>query len=193
MGLDITAYSKLRAIGQHEKDPALNEGEPGGLDDWCYYDGHIGAFADACFPASFAGLPILGTKTAGGSTFFEGGCYERTAGTEELGFRAGSYTGYGMWREDLARQFNPVPVHRDTPRAHMDEPDPDLPFYELIWFADNEGCIGELAAANLLADFEAHAGAYSPGGEYPDYYREKYRDWTDAFRLAANGGLVHFH
>lgn len=182
MGLDITAYSKLRAVGLHTEET------------WCDNEDHIGAFAYASFPASFEGLPILGTKTAGGCTFFEGGCYEPTDGTKTLDFPAGSYLGYGLWREDLARQFNPARVHRDELPAHMDEPDPELPFYELIWFADDEGCIGELAAANLLADFEAHAGRYSPGaGLYSGGWREKYHDWTEAFRLAADGGLVRFH
>ena len=91
--------------------------------------------------------------------------------------RAGSYSGYSAWRDDLRRQFNP-----DT--------EPDKPFYELIWFADNEGTIGPEAAADLLADFLAHADAYTPAMEY---FRENYRDWTRAFELAADGGLVDFH
>lgn len=179
MGLDITAYSHMKAIGKHEKDRALNEGEPGGLDDWCYYDDHVLAFAYNAFPDSFLGIPILGTKQTSGSTFLVGGCYATTADTETVRFGAGSYSGYGWWRDDLRRQFNP-----DT--------DPDGPFYELIWFADNEGCIGEIAAANLLADFRAHAAAYSPE-QHGAYAAEKYANWTHAFELAAAGGLVHFH
>src|SRR5438874_13051293 len=98
MGLDITAYSRLKHIGKHEKNPELNEGEPGGLDDWCYYENHIQAFAYESFPASYRGLPIL--RTARG--FFEGGCYERTVQTRTHGFRAGPYTGYNRWRTHLA-------------------------------------------------------------------------------------------
>lgn len=180
MGLDITAYSHLKHVGKHEKGPTKNEGEPGGLDDWCFYDDHVQAFAYDCFPASFRGIPVLGTKATGGSAFIEGGCYEITDQTERHGFRAGSYGGYNQWRADLQQQFNP-------------ERDPEGPFYELIWFADNEGTIGPEAARDLLADFEQHAAAYRSPESWGQYGHEKYADWTRAFRLAAADGLVAFH
>jgi hypothetical protein len=173
MGLDITAYSRLKHIGKH-------------TDDWCeeQYDDdlnrvHVQAFAYDDFPQSFRGIPTLGTKAAGGTSFIEGGCFAVTEETESFGFRAGSYMGYGAWRDDLRRQFNPRTL-------------PNSPFYELIWFADNEGCIGPEAAADLLTDFREHADRYNPG-EHADYFRQKYADWTRAFELAADGGLVDFH
>lgn len=177
MGLDVTAYSRLQHVGKHEKDPARNEGEPGTLDDWCYYDDHVQAYAYDCFPASFRGIPILGTKKTGWSSFFEGGCYAITPETLTHRFRAGSYGGYGQWRDDLRQQFN-----------HATEP--DRPFYELIFFADNEGSIGSEAARDLLADFREHADRYA---QVSDWYCGSYQDWTRAFELAADGGLVHFH
>ena len=141
MGLDITAYSDLKYIGRHVKDVDLNEGEAGGPDDWCYYDNHVQAFAYTNFPLSFRGIPILGElATSPGSTFLVGGCYETTDATETHHFQAGSYSDYNWWRSDLARQFNP------TAGPDIGQ---DLPFYELIWFADNEGCIGPEAAADL--------------------------------------------
>jgi hypothetical protein len=179
MGLDITAYSNLKRIGQHEKEIELNEGEPGGLADFCYYENHVHAFAYDAFSASLRGIPIIGTRSVEDSSFVEGGCYETTGATETHGFRAGSYNGYNAWRRDLARQFNP-----DTK--------PDLPFYELIWFADNEGCIGPDAAADLLADFCQHESAYAPEF-HEEYFREQYADWTRAFDLASSRGLVEFH
>lgn len=180
MGLDITAYSRLVAVGKHEKDPALNEGEPGGVDAFCYYEDHVQAYAYDSFPRSFRGIPILGTEdTQDGSSFLIGGCYTVTAETKIHGFRAGSYSGYGQWRADLERQFNP-------------DRDPDGPFYELIWFADNEGSIGPEAAGDLLADFRTHAALYQPFGDLADYSRSRYADWTRAFELAADDGLVSF-
>ncbi|MEU3452275.1 hypothetical protein ABZ671_01330 [Micromonospora sp. NPDC006766] len=178
MGLDIAAYSHLNHIGRHEKDPTQNEGEPGGLDDWCHYDDHVQAYAYDTFPASFRGIPVLGTKTTHGAKLITGGCYEITTATKRHKFAAGSYGGYNAWRADLQQQFNP-------------DLDPDGPFYELIWFADNEGCIGPEAARDLLADFERHAADYrSPEGWGED---GRYTNWTRAFSLAANGGLVRFH
>lgn len=176
MGLDITAYSRLEHVGKHTKDPTENEGEPGGMDDWCYYDGHVQAYAYDDFPQSFRGIPILGKRAVGQSTFLEGGCYEATARTHTHSFRAGSYTGYGLWRADLQSRFNP-------------NCDPDGPFYELIFFADNEGSIGPEASKDLLADFLLYFERY-PADEWD---LAKYKDWLNAFKLAADGGLVHFH
>lgn len=181
MGLDITAYSKLIYIGEHEFDTERNEGEPG---PYCYYENHVQAYAYDAFPASFRGIPVLGQDNG----CLRGGCFEYTDGTETHGFRPGSYGGYNAWRQDLAEQFNPAPII--GMREGMREPDPDLPFYELIWFADNEGTIGPEAAKDLLADFRAHAEAYRPRAPW---FGEVYADWTRAFELAADGGLVDFH
>lgn len=172
MGLDITAYSKLKPVGKHAKDPALNEGEPGGVDDWCYYDNHVQAMAYDEFPQSFRGIPVLGQY----KNFLVGGCFATTPETKTYGFRAGSYGGYNAWRENLQQQFNP-------------SRDPEGPFYELIWFADNEGDIGPEAAKDLLADFEAHRAYYEP------YYEghDPYDDWMKACELAADEGLIDFH
>lgn len=192
MGLDITAYSRLEHVGKHEKDVELNEGEPGGLDDWCYYENHVQAFAYDCFPRSFRGIPVLGRFGGNdGTAFITGGCYAVTEKTETLGFRAGSYGGYNHWRGDLAAQFNPAPMSFDRGPT-MAEPDPDLPFYELIWFADSEGTIGPEAAADLLVDFRDHADRYV----LPEMYRsypDIYGNWTRACELAADGGLIRFH
>jgi hypothetical protein len=176
VGLDITAYSRLKYIGKHAGDDD-NEHEW----DAEYNRVHVKPYAYAEFPQSFRGIPVLGTEVSnsGTSTFLTGGCYEVTPETQTHAFRAGSYSGYGLWREDLQRQFNPGRK-------------PDGPFYELIWFADNEGCIGPEAAKDLLEDFRLHFERYMPG-EHADYFTEKYRDWTRAFELAADGGLVDFH
>lgn len=168
MGLDITAYSQLKSLGKHTQ----------GEERWCQNEDHIIAFAYSDFPHSFRGIPVLAEDhfSGDGTAFLEGGCYEETPDTKTHKFRAGSYMGYGRWRENLARQFNP-------------HTRPEDPFYELIWFADNEGCIGPEAAVDLLADFRAHAGEYQPYFQPQDTYQ----DWTRAFELAADGGLVRFH
>ncbi len=176
MGLDITAYSKLKHIGRHAKDTTLNEGEPGGVDDWCYYEDHVQAVAYDSFPQSFRGVPIVGEITGRDYRFLDGGCYERTDETKTHGFRAGSYGGYNRWRQNLQDQFNP-------------DRNQGGPFYELIWFADNEGTIGPEAAVDLLADFREHEARYRPLWEQGDTYS----DWMRAFELAADSGLVRFH
>lgn len=174
MGLDITAYSNLRHVGLHEKP----------IDDDAWereYETHIHAFAYKGFETSFRGLPILGDDPGfgGPAEFIDGGCYEKTPETETFGFRAGSYRGYGQRRSLLANLFNP-------------ERRPELPFYELIYFADNEGTIGPEAAADLLTDFREHEAAYRAAAA--DYHKYGfYANFTRACELAADGGLIDFH
>jgi hypothetical protein len=163
MGLDITAYSHLRHLGQHA------DGQ------WCQHEDHIQAFAYADFLASFRDIPILDRE----HPFVYGGCYEETPETETLGFHAGSYGGYNRWRDHLREQFNPRTL-------------PTRPFYELIWFADNEGCIGPQAAGDLFMDFQGYRALYvSPSWivGYPD----PIDDWGRAFELASHDGLIRFH
>lgn len=165
MGLDITAYSRLTAVGKH-------------VEEWCEDEDHVHAFSYDDFAQSFRGIPILSTgKFGDGSTFLEGGCYAVTDDTKRHGFRAGSYGGYNRWRSNLQAQFNP-------------DRDPEGPFYELIWFADNEGTIGPEAARDLLADFREHAATYVLPSLWPS---ELYGDWTRACELAADAGLIGFH
>lgn len=191
MGLGITAYSHLTPVRKHTE--LL----------WCDNEDHVSTYTYDCFPDSFRGIPALGTvEQVPGERLLYGGCYVITDKTERHSFHPGSYGGYGRWRRQLAEQFNPYgPLADPADRYSRGSPDPDLPFYELIWFADNEGTIGPAAAADLLADFREHADQYAalPGianegfpGEHR-HNRTRYDDWTRAFELAAQDGLVHFH
>jgi hypothetical protein len=169
MGLGITAYSNLKSAGWHIGSQA-----------WCDEGDHVHAYAYDAFPASFAGIPVV--RHDEGS--LEGGCYEITEATVEYCFSAGPYSVYNRWRERLAAAFNPFA--QDGNGNWSTRPDPDKPFYELIWFADNEGCIGPLAAVELLADFRAHA-------QDPEFVADdNFRDFARACQLAAVGGLIQF-
>lgn len=184
MGLDITAYSNLRYLGHHDVD----EGSEHPYDPETYERLHVEAIACDAFPHALLGIPNQQTKTYGTTQFISAGCFELTEKTEQYRFRAGSYSGYGRWRQDLADRFNP---YRDG-----GPPSPEGPFYELIWFADNEGTLGELAATNLLANFrqfEAEYRAAYLGTELGDFHVAKYADWMRACELAAVGGLIDFH
>ncbi len=185
MGLDIRAYSHLTYVG-HCPD---RDEEDHGYDPDTYARLHVEAYAYDSFPHALMGVPNVRTQTLGGSVeFLTGGCYALTDKTETHAFRAGSYSGYNAWRRDLAARFNPT--------SSDGRPNPEGPFYELIWFADNEGTIAELPSIKLLGDFRTHEAEYRAahaGAEHGDYYVEKYADWLRAFELAADGGLVDFH
>jgi hypothetical protein len=177
MGLDITAYSNLRYVGHHEEWD----------DEDAHYDQHHEAYAYETFPHALMGVPNL-QRDATYAQFVTGGCFEVTEKTESHGFRAGSYTGYSEWRKDLAARFNP---YRDG-----GPPSSEGPFYELLWFADNEGVIGQLAATNLLISFREHEVEYRAAHQDisdGDWFIARYADWMRACELAADGGLIDFH
>lgn len=186
MGLDIVAYSKLVSVPEDQLPEDVDS----------RYEDFIHAYAYASFPHSVRGLPnadVIDKDSEGGEWIAES-WFKETPETETFSFRAGSYTGYGAFRERLAELVG------TTPSAvwAASEPLVDLPFYELINFADNEGVIGPDAAKDLLADFREYQDSWrdeiialGPHGQ--DYYHRQYENWIRAFELAADGGLVCFH
>lgn len=108
-------------------------------------------------------------------------------------FRAGSYSGYNQWREDLAKLAG-YPV-ADSYRGRRHDQGAwnatEGPFWELIHMSDCEGVIGPVTSAKLakdFAEFQERANAF--GG---DYWRERYALWREAFEMAAQNGAVDFH
>lgn len=184
MGLDITAFSKLRYFGHHE----VPEGSEHPYDPDTYVRLHVEAYAYDAFPHALLGVPNQQVKEYGSTKFISGGCFELTPETEQHSFRAGSYGGYTRWRKGLAQQFNP---YGPGPAPLGSAPAAEGPFYELLWFADNEGTIGQLAAVNLLTAFREHEVAYAAAHDEWDV--QTYRNFLTACELAADGGLIDFH
>jgi hypothetical protein len=117
--------------------------------------------------------------------------------TETTGFRAGSYSGYNWWREQLCRfalDCDPSEVWGD-PDAYAGRP-----FVELINFSDAEGAIGPRTSAKLAADFRAHEPRVAAWAEERidtednrGYFVELFGEWKTAFELAADDGFLIFH
>lgn len=169
MGLDITTYSGLKRV---EPQPEF-EDTP---------DGMTRIFINPDFTERADGL--------------QGGYYTFDA---DDGFQAGSYGGYGDWREQLAEFAGyPAVEHKSawnkSPRllhAASCWCGAIGPFSELIHMADNEGTIGPITSAKLARDFADHQ---AKADEHHDlWFRQKYAEWRAAFELAANGGAVSFH
>lgn len=177
MGLDITAWSKMQHVGRHVPD-----------DEYCEDEEHWAAHAYKGFERSVRGLKGM-TEDGTNPDFIGGDCYAETVQSESHDFRAGSYGGYNRWRDDLARIAGFSSAEDYWPGGSAGE---DAPFYELIWFADNEGTIGPEAAADLLKDFRDFADKAQEFWS-DEYDLERYADWTTAMELAADGGLVSFH
>jgi hypothetical protein len=175
MGLDATAYSNAILLPEHERG------------DDCY-EAHVHAFAYSCFPRSFRGLADADKLCDFGDGSLDcigGRCYD-VSGSETYRTRA-SYSGYNRCRDQLSQLFLGVEVGVVARNPELYE---DKPFFELINFADNEGCIGPDAATDLLADFEF--GRARVESDCPDLL-PWYDGWTAACRLAAGNGLIEFH
>ena len=121
----------------------------------------------------------------------EPGCYEVFEyGIER--FRAGSYSGYNEWRNWLASFVG------KTDKAVWEDPDPKIPFVELINFPDNEGTIGPKTSKKLYKDFVkmwpvALESASRLDIDTSMWYLSRYLRWMDAFELAQYDGFVTFH
>lgn len=109
------------------------------------------------------------------------------SGEREGGFRAGSYSGYNRWREQLSMMALGV-----MPTVVWNNPDEfgGRPFYEIVHFSDCEGVIGPKTSAKLAKDFEDHLD--KARSDLDEYSFGKYEEWLKAFQTAADDGLVRF-
>ena len=188
MGLDITAYSNLKF--SENQDP----------DD---YD-NIRIWKNSSFPDHCE---------------LEEGSYEETIDTRGHQFRAGSYSGYNTFRNVLAQCT--LGVKADRVWEDVDNY-AYKPFFNLINFSDCEGIIGPKYSAELYRDFVDNRDRFirnlkqeidftketeNPLALEPEfilddfnindmdiqYYIEQYDNWTLAFELAKDHGIVQFH
>ena len=121
-------------------------------------------------------------------------------------FRAGSYSGYGSWRrilaemigweiEDLWRSVETLVQRNENLNDVLNENDRfsvDIPFVELLHFSDCEGFIGPKTSAKLHSDFLEWNENAKNFDSQNSYFYEKYQEWTEAFKVASDGGCVIF-
>jgi hypothetical protein len=171
MGLDISAYQNI-AIAP---DAAVDEyGSPVDWENYHTLHQSLIDMTEKDFPGRTEGLVA--------------GVYSEK---DRFGFRAGSYSGYSEWRDDLCRM-----AHDMSASAFWVKPPRHRAFAELINFSDCEGYIGPVVAAKLSADFkqwadEAVRYAKTIGGG--EYWLQTYKNFAEAFRMAAINGVVVFH
>lgn len=181
MGLDISAYSNIKVERvMPEYDERYEDSEHWRIE---YINTH--------FPHA-----IEGTDWDRGGYLL----WTETPETEQIHFRAGSYSGYNFFRATLAEfsfGLEPTTVgsskhkemwnHIDTWRGE--------PFWEMINFSDAEGTIGPKTCEKLFTDFDVHRQRFVDKVKEEDfnYYVDLYDDWTKAFRLGSQNGIVSFH
>ena len=126
-------------------------------------------------------------------------------GENKGGFRAGSFSGYNTWRNDLAMAIGWL---SGAEGAWEEGEQYGPPFMELINFPDNEGYIGPLVSEKLYQDFIKYEDQVmdkvdqwflkmDPDKEYDvedlKWFESKYEEWKEAFNQARKGGMVSFH
>jgi len=204
MGLDITAVSKLVPI-EIPEDIEIWSDE---YYDWeAEQDGTVvNISTHDAFPEQAEGL--------------DDGSYLETG--EDFGFRAGSYGGYGTWRDWLAQSVMGGILGKTGGATAMwrtgDEGDFSLPFMEIINFSDADGIIGPVASQKLYNDFRRYENdvmgwmddkylsqtpishsSWKDDEDKPldkgdfEWFQGRYNDWKEAFRVASDNGAVIFH
>jgi hypothetical protein len=127
----------------------------------------------------------------------EPGFYEKTNKTTEHQFGAGSYSSYNWFRNQLS-----LCIFGQSSDKIWENPDVFVgrPFYELIDFSDCDGCFGPEASERLHQDFVNNRqnlvkyciDKYIDNDDTYDYIIETYDNFTTAFELGKQTGLVQF-
>ena len=187
MGLDITYYNNIKKI-----DIEIDEDDDNYQDklEQLYNNNFFMAYK-GYFPYQFGDLED--------NVFYENDYNE--------GFYAGSYGGYNVWRNLLSilagyknseyvwKNFNNL-IRKNKLNVINGENISFPPFYELINFSDAEGIICSDICKKLykdFVDFDEKAQEKIHDEKFGEYFYEKYKEWTQAFKIASDNGAVSFH
>ena len=115
---------------------------------------------------------------------------------DNMRFRAGSYSGYNAWRNELAKLAGYPEIEYESWGRTEKGFDGGAfkassgPFLELIKFSDCEGVIGTAVSKKLSKDF---ADFDQKAAEIGGLFYELYTEWKQAFEMASDGGFVNFN
>lgn len=148
-------------------------------------------------PKNVTNIVEWANSVGAGRYYTLGGMKERLEGIESEWvtgqyrgiFRVGGYSWYGRWRNRLSLSVLGVAA-QDVWRNP--EKFAAQPFYELIDFADNEGCIGPTVSAKLSTDFAENRENALNGGDVTEADTLLYDNFAKAFEEAAKNGFVKF-
>jgi hypothetical protein len=107
-------------------------------------------------------------------------------------FKGISYpcTSHNRFREQLVKLIDRMDLIKPDGTIDWDNLKPDMPFYDFIDFADNEGCL----------DFEVSEKIYQSFKEWEvkaqflltGWVLDKYNEWLQAFDLSRQNGVMVF-
>ena len=189
MGLDISVVSNLERVEI-----------PEGIERWSdeYYDWEKDNFPDK---------DVWNLDQAGHWGQDRYGDYPPGSYVGETidGFRAGSYSGYGEWRDTLAKVGAGFAGGSHEAWEHDGE---DYPFEQLINYSDAEGYIAAPVTDKLCSDFVSFEREMKDvvdkawlkihptielTGEDKDWFLAKWGDWKNAMCSASQNGAVIWH
>lgn len=174
MGLDIVAYSKL----EYERDERVAE-----------------VMESVFSPQGEVIIQIFEESERLRCMDMKVGKWHRSDETNEHHFRAGSYSTYNQFRKILSDAILGV-----TPETVWENEDDfeNSPLYEIINFSDCDGVFGPHDSEKLHNDFVNHQKMFEEyikenyDGFDGEYYLDTYRNFTEAFALASQDGILVF-
>jgi len=102
-----------------------------------------------------------------------------------------SYSSHNRFREKLVKLIGRKDLLDSEGKIKWDELPAEIPFYDLINFADNEGCLDWEVSNTIYSDFEKYnekAKLEMHSFDYSDYLT-----WLETFKSAKNNqGVVVF-
>ena len=107
-------------------------------------------------------------------------------------FRGVSYacSSHNRFREELIKLIGRTDLLDLEGRIKWMELPKDIPFYELINFADNEGCLDWEISKVIYSDFEKYNEIAKI--KMSDYDYSNYEIWLETFKAAKDDGVVVF-
>ena len=181
MGLDVVAYSKIDKVYNIKEDEETGEfvnSKTGKVED---YDNYFVPYLHDHYPLHGAGL--------------EHGAFYEFEEREHMW--AGSYSGYYLFRNELARiagysqrEFKNYDGETESSYCVLCWNGMEGPFSELINFSDCEGVIGSRYAKKLYDDFLRFKSKAE--SEMDSCYFRKYKEWINICRIASDGGAIEF-
>ena len=101
-----------------------------------------------------------------------------------------SYSSHNRFREKLVNLINRTDLLNLEGKIIWDNMPNNIPFYDLINFADNEGCLDWEVSETIYSDFKKfNRKAKKEMNEY-DY--SSYQEWLETFKISKNKGVVVF-
>jgi len=126
----------------------------------------------------------------------EAGYYRPTDESIRFGFRVGPYSFYNRFRETLSlcmHGVEPVEIWNSVDEYS------GRPFVEMIDFSDCDGKLGGQVCHKLHADFEENRSLFKKyidsqgwSEEQIEYHLSTYEDFTKAFEIGRDEGVVIF-